>query len=304
VISVALLFVMCLTFERHNGLRGGTEPRNKAAYRYRGVVEMYLSYILWLLACNDNPEGEPNGFNQQRCNMAFPQFHRYLSSELLQAIALASPQFAGAYELYDALFGPYAPDRPTEILGHYCLCISDFYIHHFKPMFSRHLSRLDPDRRLEHGPAVDVGLFTRQVLAYNMLVSPDSLNTVIHFLERATVGDIDTFVDCVGISSVLAMFNRLAQMCPARIGKLLRDFADEMVRREYANIIHFRESDPDQPRTPPATAETIYLLCNALYAPTEPENEEELALLRVAPKCSPHNAVVRLVMVGAVYKEE
>lgn len=304
VFSVTLLLVMCLIFERYNGCEGGKSPRRKHVYRYRGVVELYLTYIFWTLVCNDNPQGEANGFNQQRCNMGFTKFHRYLFSELLEAIVLSGPQFAGAYEFTDILFGPYEPGPPEEILGHYCRCIVDFYTNHLKPMFSRHFARMDPDRRLEHGPAADVGLFTRQVLAYNMLVSPDTLNMIMHFLERATDGDIDTFIDSVGVHSILACWNRLVQMCPAKTSELVNDFTDALVKREYSHIMVFMRSNPEQPRVSPQTAETVYLLCNALYPPTEPDNEEELALLRIAPKCSPHNAVARLNMVGAFKEDE
>jgi hypothetical protein len=303
-LSVALLLVMCLTFERYNGCGGGTKPRKKHVYRYRGVIEMYLSYVFWILVCNDNPEGEAVGYNQQRCNMDLPMFHRYLFSELLPAIVLSSPEFAGACEISDVLFGPYARNSPEDILEHYCQSVATFYISHFRPMFSRHLSRLDPDQRLEHGPALDVGLFTRQVLAYNMLASPDSLNTIMHFLESATEGDIDTYINCVGVSSVLAMWGRLLEMAPARTGRLVGDFTETLVLREYTHIMESMRGNPEQPKISPETAETVFLLCNTLYPPSEPENEEELALLRVAPKCSKHNAVLRLGMVGAFVKEE
>lgn len=303
-LSVALLLVMCLTFERFNGLEGGTKPRNKHAYRYRGVIEMYLAYVFWVLVCNDNPQGEADGFNQQRCNTDFPLFHRYLFSELLQAIVLSSPEFAGAFEIYDVIFGPYAHDRPEEILGHYCQSVATFYYDHFKPMFSRHLSRMDPDRNLEHGPAADVALFARQVLVYNMLASPASLNTMMHFLESATEGDIDTFIDCVGVGSVLAMWGRLLEMVPASTGRLVQDFTRELVLREYSHIMGALRASPDHPKVTQETAETVYLLCNSLYPPAEPENEGELELLREAPKCSRHNAVLRLGMVGAFVKEE
>ena len=301
-LSVAIHFTACLIFERYNGLRGGTEPRTKHAYRYRGVVEMYLAYIFWTLVRNDNPHGVPDGFNQQRCEMDFPRFHRYLFTEIVDMLVLSNPQFANAYEFSDILLGPYVRRDPEPTVAHMCQCIVDFYTNHLKPMLSRHFAGLDPDRQLENGPAADVALFSRQVLAYNMLVSPENLNTIMHFLERATEGDIDTFINCAGIHSVLNCWNRLLQMCPTKTGKLIDDFTDALVLKEYSHIMKFM-AGPVQPKITPQVAETVYIMCNTLNAPSEPNNEEELALLRITPKCSPHNAVIRLNMVGAFSDE-
>ena len=43
----------------------------------------------------------------------------------------------------------------------------------------------------------------------------------------------------------------------------------------------------------------MYLLCNALNRPTEPNSKEELALLRIADKCSCYKAFPRLLRIGA-----
>ena len=48
-----LLEICCLMFERNFGCEGGVALRNKPAFRYRGLIELYISHILWTLPIND-----------------------------------------------------------------------------------------------------------------------------------------------------------------------------------------------------------------------------------------------------------
>ena len=81
--------------------------------------------------------------------------------------------------------------------------------------------------------------------------------------------------------------------------QLLEDFTDAVVLTEYQNISQSMSSNPEAPSVSLRTAETVYLLCSVLQLMSEPDTEEELQLLRVAPKRSPYCAVVSLQQVGA-----
>jgi hypothetical protein len=47
-----------------------------------------------------------------------------------------------------------------------------------------------------------------------MIISIQNLQGLMHILEKATVGDIDTFVECVGSHAVFWLWQRLLEMAP------------------------------------------------------------------------------------------
>ena len=295
--SFIILEMACLIYERNKGKDGGKTVRTKPVYRYRGCTETYLAYLYWVLFRNDNPHGVADGRGQKRCMLEFHQFHRYFFCEVLDTLVLAAPELAFAGELGDMVFGNQDLEQSaSEILGDMCKCVSEFYTKYLKPYFSRHLASLEPDPS-DH-------LYHAQILVGEMVILVEDLTNVMHMLEKGTAGDIDTFINCTGVGSVLSAWHRYLTFSPCRsTTKLLDDFVDTLVRVEYANIAASMSSDPERPSVSVQAAETIYLMCNALELPSEPDNEEELQLLRAAPKCSRVKAVPRVSMVGG-YSEE
>ena len=322
-LSFIILEIVSLTFERYHGRGGGTQPNVKPAFRYRGCTELYISYIFWVFFGNDNAEGEPDGANGRHCSLDFCQFHRYMFSEVIPTLAVCHTDFADTFELGDALFGEnetflqngiaaaallagqsVAP--PDVIMGFVCNRICQFYTQTLKPVFSRHIAHMEPNINLiTPGHAnYDILLYARQVMASNMIISIQSLQSLMHLLEKATIGDIDTFVECAGSHAVFWLWQRLLEMAPVNTERLMKDFMDSLTLIEYKNIKMSMSSDPSAPAITDEAAESIYVMCNALILKTEVRSEEDLWKLKCGPMCSPPKSALRLLRVGAFRPEE
>lgn len=321
--SFIVLEVACLTFERFRGLEGGDKPLAKPAFRYRGCSELYLSYLFWVMLSNDIPEGfAPGDPNAGFVSLDFCQFHRYLFCEVVPALAECHSGFANAYELNDVIFGDndeYFLDRhstgmmpgstippPHKVMETICNGICKFYTDILRPIFSRHMTNLSPDSYLiGDGTGDDEHvLYNRQKGVSDKLVSVTSLHAVGHLLEKATVGDIDTFVECVGVHTVLWLWQRMLETAPVNVERLMGNFMDSMTLIEYTNIQANASSDPSKPSISAAMAEKIYVMCNAKTLISEPKNEYELQELKMSPMRSPAKATIPLLKVGAFQFEE
>ena len=308
-----LLEVCALLYERTFGRLGGTALRNKPAYRYRGLAELYVSYILWMLLVNDVPEGMPAGAAQVM-DISFPVFHRYWFCEMLETLALTHPAAAGATEMCDLIFGnqlfnaggvagvlpPHRMVAPELVIGHMATSIAMFYDNILRPSFSRHMAGLEPEAPL---PGAALQLIAAQHLVRDMLVNRDGIIVLMRRCETCTPRDLDSFLNRVGVHSVLKQWTDVLVSAPPRADRLLFEWVDAWTLHEYNNILGFLRQNPAQPKLSPPVAESIYLLCNVLELPTEPTNQEELNVLRAAPKCSPHKAALRLELAGA-FKDE
>ena len=320
--SFLLLEIACLTYERFRGSEGGRKPNTKPSFRYRGTSELYISYLFWVILSNDTPEGEPPGVhNGAFCTLDFPQFHRYFFSEVVESLAISNPEFADAYELGDVVFGEnetylFNKDAaglmpgsaiipPAEILEFMCNRICAFYTQTLKPVFSRHMTNLAPNPLLlVPGPNLDEELYNRQILVSNMIISVTVLRSMTHLLEKATVGDIDTFVESVGAHGVFWLWQRLLNMGPVSVERLVGQFMDSLTLIEYKNIQRSMSTDPAKPSITEEVAESMYVCCNALDLRAEPRNEQELWELKQGHMCSPPKSIPRLNMLGAFRQEE
>ena len=323
-ISFLLLEIACLQFERMKGCQGGKQRRRKAGYRYRGCAEMYLSYVFYIFLSNDNVEGEEEGKDGRHCSMDFAMFHRYIFLDVIQVVVLALPEYAGGFEILDVVFGellngggvgPLVPTariaEPAIIIGHMCKAIPKFYREVLKPIFSRHLAAMEPNPELlplnpddSGSDEEDAILYNKQRLTYNMMMDTGSAVRIMHIMEKTIVGQIDTFINCVGIHGVLMRWKRLLEMAPTRTEKLLDEFIDNETLKEYRNIQLSMRPDSFQPTISLEGAETVYLMCNALELPSEPSTKEELELLKIAPKCSEMRAIERLVQAGIINEDD
>ena len=321
--SFLVLEIACLWYERYQGCQGGKAKRTKPAYRYRGCAEMYLSYLFWCLLRIDNIAGVKEGKNGNHCTIDFAEFHRYIFLDVLRVLVL-KPEFAADYEILDAVFGGNllvagggealvigSPvPEPEKKIKHMCKSIPLFYRGVIKPIFSRHMASLEPNHDLLD-PADDSEddeknelLYSDQVLCYNMVIEKKSITNVLHLIEKSIVGELDTFINTVGIHAVLSRWLTYLDMAPRRISNLLRDYMDDETCKEYRNIQSSMRPDEFQPTISKEAAETIYEMCNALELPSEPSTQEELELLRISVKCSEMKAIERLAMLGAFNKEE
>jgi hypothetical protein len=295
---------------------------------------MYLSYLFWCLLCIDNVEGDTlsrdgsvRTHNGNHCTLGFAEFHRYIFLDVLKVIVL-KPEFAGYIEILDAVFGGnlllageagvhgggLVPGKimpePHRIIGNMCKSIPVFYRRIMKPIFSRHLASLEPNPNLltpggnADEDAAKEQLYSDQILCYNMVIEERSITNVLHLIENSIVGELDTFIDSVGIHAVLSRWLTYLDMAPRRISNLLRDFMDDETCKEYRNIQSSMRPDEFQPMISKEAAETIYEMCNALELPSEPSTQEELELLRISVKCSAMKAIERLAMLGAFKPEE
>jgi hypothetical protein len=320
--SFLLLEIACLTYERFRGSEGGRKPNTKPSFRYRGTSELYLSYLFWVILSNDIPEGEaPGAHNEAFCTLDFPQFHRYFFSEVVESLAISNPEFADAYELGDVVFGEnetylFNKDAaglmpgsaivpPAEILEFMCNRICVFYAQTLKPVFSRHMTNLAPNPLLlVPGPTLNEELYNRQILVSNMIISVTVLRSMTHLLEKTTVGDIDTFVESVGAHGVFWLWQRLLNMGPVSVERLMGQFMDSLTLIEYKNIQRSMSTDPAKPSITEEVAESMYVCCNALDLRAEPRNEQELWDLKQGHMCSPPKSIPRLNMLGAFRQEE
>lgn len=314
-----ILEVACLTYERFRGLEGGDKALAKPAFRYRGCSEMYLSYLFWIIISNDVPEGvDPDDAGTATfMTLDFNQFHRYLFLEVVLTLAECHSGFASAYELGDVVFGDndeYFLNRvalgmlpgttippPERIIENICICICQFYTETLKPIFSRHMTNLSPNSYLIRDGADDEEnmLYHRQEMVNKRLVSVTSLHFIDHLLEKTTVGDIDTYVECVGAHAVLWLWQRMLETAPVNVERLMNNLMDTLTLVEYRNVQLNASSDPAKPAISEAAAEKAYVMCNALEIMAEPRNEMEVQDLKSGPICSPPRAVRRLLMIGA-----
>jgi hypothetical protein len=313
-----LLEVCALLYERTFGRLGGTALRNKPAYRYRGLAELYVSYILWLLLVNDVPEGMVGPGAARIVDISFPVFHRYWFCEMLETLALTHPAAAGATEMCDLIFGnqlfavggvlgilpPHRMVAPELVIGHMATSITTFYDNILRPCFSRHMAGLDPEVPIAGALPPVLQRIASQHLVRDMLVHKDGVIVLLRRCETCTPRDLDSFLNRVGVHSVLKRWTDVLESAPPRADRLLFEWVDAWTLHEYNNILVFLRQNPAQPKLSPPVAESIYLMCNVLELPTEPTNQEELNVLRAAPKCSPHKAALRLELAGAFKDEE
>lgn len=321
--SFLVLEVACLTFERFKGLEGMSKPLRKPAYRYRGCSEVYLSYIFYLLICNDLPDGETlpddktNRPGSSPISMDFCQFHRYFFTEVVDTLALSHPEYANAFELNDVVFGGYkeyflnaeccgmnAGDRiptPKKMLSQICKSIGNFYEKILRPVFGRHVAGLMPNPKLI-GPTAteqDLRLYAQQLLVSNRIVSTDCLRLIMHLLEKSTEGDIDSYVECVGVHAVFSIWQRMLETAPVNVERLMGNFMDSLTLVEYRNVQASMSPDPSRPSIPMSVAEAMYVMCNVLELGSDPRSQQEVEELKQCPKCSPPKSVLRLNQIGA-----
>ncbi len=321
-LSFLLLEIYALMCENQFGCNGGRTRIRKPAYRYKGMIEVYASYYLWIVACNDTAQGQP--VNGRGCSMDFCLFHRYFFANLLDMITLACPEHAGVVDLRDLIFPPgwiraggpplaggLRMASPEVVIGYLAARLRAFYYGYLRPYLSRHLSNLQPNPQLlMPGAAGMLGvlpavIYARQVVAYNMFITVNDLAALMRLCERGMVGDIDSFINNVGVHAVLQQWNKLLRSAPPRADRLVDDLMDTWTMHEYSHIIKtLSEVGRGQPRITGATAESVYLLCNVVNAPMEPTTEEELDLLRRAPKCSAAKAALRLIQTGAFQEDD
>lgn len=294
--------ILSLLVEYTYGKNGGVERLSKPKYRYRGMIELYVAYMIWLFLKNDTPAGEPDG-SARVCNLDFCSFHRYFFSSFLDAIIAGFPDYAHVTTIQDVVFSPnwmvagavaFRPGMEMgtaeDTLGYIAGSISIFYTNMVRPYFSRHVAGLLPNPRLAvRGREAD---YLKQITVYNMIIAREDLETLLHLCERATVGDTETFINMVGVHAVLAPWNSMLQSAPPRGSKLLESYMDSETLKEYRNIM-------EKLKVREKAAEAIYLECNALSQPEDPADQDELNALRQAPKCSPVKAVLRLRQCGA-----
>ena len=318
--SFLILEIACLTFERYNGSDGATKMNPKPAFRYRGCTEVYLSYIFWVILSNDIPEGEDPGV--PFAMLDFCQFHRYFLSEVVDTLVISNPEFADAYELGDVVFGDNevytgnsenitmmpgsAWHPPDEILEFICKRICTFYRDTLKPTFSRHMANLNPNPNLLMPTHADFNeaLHIRQMLVCNMLISVSVLHSMTHLLEKTTIGDIDTFVESVGAHGVFWLWQRMLNMGPLSMERLMGNFMDSLTLIEYKNIRTSLSADPSKPAITEEDAESMYVMCNCLDLRAEPRNERELWDLKQGNMCSPPKSIARLNRLGAFRSDD
>ena len=311
IMACLILNIAALVYERYYGLYGGTKNTNKPPYRYRGCIELYFSYLFYILLRNDNMEGEQDGAPGAGFAMDFPQFHRYYFTELIDYFIYSHPEYSGCHEISDVIFGSvkdltgnalgpgsgFRMASVEDVLSFLCRSVVRFYNQDLKPCLSRHFAGLQP---LD---GADQLLFNRQMLAYNMLVARQDLVSLLHFMENCVVGDVDTFIESVGVHPVMRSWYRLLEMCPSKTVQLFDSFMNALTLIEFNNIID--TNNLKKGIYSARLAEVQYLMCNALELPTEPGEGDELSLLKAAPKCSPFKSALRIFLVGGVpYKKD
>lgn len=322
VFAYILLMILSLMFERHHGTDGGTALRSKPVYRYRGLIELYTSYIFYLLLSNDTAIGEANnGIGMQ---MSFPVFHKYWFGEFYNILVQIDPNLAGHMEISDIIYtatwydggnpgfvpGPAARiANPAFVIGFMATRIAEFYNRTIRPYFSRHLAGLDPLPPGAPPPpglpaAALISMFNMQRYAKKSLMSRQNLDVFLRLCERASPHDIDSFMNHVGIHAVTRTWREMLRTAPNKVDRLLSKWIDAWTVYEYMHIQKALNVDPYQPRLPPKASESIYLLCYTLEDPVEPVDDTDLDALRACPKCSDYKAALRLEAAGAFDTEE
>jgi hypothetical protein len=200
-----------------------------------------------------------------------------------------------------ALLAGYTVAQPDLIIGGVCDRVCQFYTQVLKPVFSRHIASMEPNPNLitPGHASYDAALYARQVMTSNMIITVQDLASLMHLVERATVGDIDTFVESVGVHAVFWLWQRLLEMAPVNTERLVRDFVDSITLMEYRNIKKSTSSDPSMPAITDEAAESMYVMSNALILLSEVTCEEDLWRLKSQPVCSPPKSALRLIKIGA-----
>lgn len=322
VFGYLMLMIVSLMFERTHGTEGGTRLRSKPSYKYRGLIELYTSYIFYLLLSNDVAAGEPiNGLGMQ---MSFPVFHKYWYGEFFQLLVHYHPNLAGFTEISDIIYtttwydggnpgfapGPAAHMAPPAVvIGYMATRIATFYTETIRPCFSRHLAGLDPLPPAGPLPAGAAGIalvnaYNMQGFAKNSLMSRQNLDVFLRLCERASPRDIDSFMNHVGIHAVVRTWREMLKTAPNKVDRLLAQWVDAWTLFEYKHILKALNSDPNQPSLPPRVGESIYLMCYMLDTPVEPVDDKDMEALMACPKCSDYKAALRLEMAGAFDTEE
>jgi hypothetical protein len=308
VFGFLILEIMSLMVESNYGKDGGATRLVKPKFRYRGVTELYISFLIYILLKNDVPEGEPNGSPIPACTMDFSLFHRYFFNSFIDAIVVAFPDYAHVMHITDVIFTqnwmqaglvPYVPgvnmSNADQVMGYIAASIARFYEGIVRPYFSRHVAGLLPNPALAV-PATE-GQYLSQITIYNMIITAPDLTNLINLCDRAVEGNTDSFVNIVGVHAVLEPFDKMLKSAPQRAARLLESFMDSVTLREYRHIMKSLNVK-DQ------SAEIIYLECYALDTPNDPRDQDELALLKQAPKCTAAKAALRLIQCGAFTDEE
>jgi hypothetical protein len=301
LLSWVILEIACFIFDRKT-----VKDAKKPIYNYRGCTEVYFSYLFWILLKNDVPYNEPNGTVPRM--VEFCQFHRYLFSEVFETLVRSEPKFASCLEISDIIFKCSENENTPSILGiqggttqctadeaikHLILSIEGFYEDYLHPYYSRHFAGLMPVQ------IDDARILDKHIYAFNMLPSLDDVAMVVSHAQKGTTGDIDTFIDNVGVHCTLSKWQRELESAPNSTYKKVGEMIDAMTLNEYSHVTHSATMGRGQPKISVRVAEAMYLLCNVLTIPSEPNSEEELALLRIADKCSCYKAFPRLLRIGA-----
>lgn len=313
-----LLMIFCLQYERYYGKEGGgrnAKKRTKPAYRYRGLAELYTSYILYLLFSNDTAEGERR--DGAGMEMDFHIFHKYFFGELYHVLVYFKPEFAACTEILDIIFSKkwndggnhgFVPsptsriERPELVIGFLAHKLTNFYELTCRPYFSRHLAGLNRIPRPVPGFAAypaRLDIFNMQGYTSQMLISRRDLDTLLHLCDRASDGDIDTYINHVGIRAVTRTWVEMLRSAPNKALNLVSQWVDAWTLYEYRHIDKELNSDPNQAKLSPKMPECVYLLCYTLDDPIEPVDDSDLEVLRQCPKCSDYKAALRLEMAGA-----
>ena len=162
--------------------------------------------------------------SRSRCLLEFPVFHRYFFSGFLDVITLAYPRHSSQTQICDVIFGTnwmtgragqhYFPGialgDPEVVIGHLATSIANFYTRIVRPAFCRHLAGLYPEPRLARNPNYH-RLYLRQVTVYNMLITLQDLETLLHYCERGEVGNSDSFINITGVHSVLDAWDKIGR---------------------------------------------------------------------------------------------
>jgi hypothetical protein len=255
-------------------------------------------------------------------SLDFCQFHRYFFSEVVETLALCHPEYANAYELCDAVFGEHdeyflnrtahgmmpgdSTPPPDMMINFICERVYSFYTMLLKPVFSRHMSGMLPNPNLTVPGLTDEDYvqYHRQLVTSNKLASVTNVRYIAHLLEKATTGDIDTYVECVGSRAVFWLWQRMLETAPVNVERLMANFMDSLTLIEYKNIQMSMSPEQDKPVIPGIVAEMMYTMCYTLDATEDPKNEKELQEIKLAPQCSPPHAVTRLNQCGAFRFED
>jgi hypothetical protein len=198
--------------------------------------------------------------------------------------------------------------RPAVVIGFMANRVALFYDNIVRPYFSRHLAGLDPlPAPMPVGaapiPPNLVRAYIMQMYTKKHLMSRQNLDVFLHLCERASPGDIDSFINHVGIRAVVRTWSELLQSAPNKVDRLLGQWVDAWTLYEYSHIKKALTPSSGLPKLPDRVSESVYLMCYTLDDPNEPTNDSDINDLREGPKCSDYKAALRLEMAGAFIEE-